>query len=162
MKGSVTWKYTWVSGVLMSKLVAAYQMDGPVCTYISVALLQGVWHLLVICVKTFLYCKQNRYFLYWCLALDAVYGISYTFSIQSTPWWHSEHMLLICCCTFYCTVGPPECSVALQATVLTDTSITVMLMWTNCEGAEPSAVMLRWLPGHNSCNVRYISSLMML
>ena len=64
-----------------------------------------------------------------------------------------------CCCKSHCTVGPPECSIALQATAVTDTSITVMLMWTNCEGAEPSTVSLSWFPEQNSCNVRYIGSL---
>ena len=68
-------------------------------------------------------------------------------------------LLYICGCTLYGTVGPLECSAALQATAMTDTSITVMLMWTNCEGAEPSTVSLSWFPEHNSCNVRYIGSL---
>ena len=67
--------------------------------------------------------------------------------------------IYICGFTFYCTVGPLECSVALQATAMTDTSITVMLMWTNCKGAEPSTLSLSWFPEHNSCNVRYVGSL---
>ena len=58
-----------------------------------------------------------------------------------------------CCCTSHCTVGPPECSIALQATAVTDTSITVMLMWTNCEGAEPSTVSLSWFPEQNSIRI---------
>ena len=67
-----------------------------------------------------------------------------------------------CCtshCTVYCTVGPPECSIALQATAVTDTSITVMLMWTNCEGVESSTVSLSWFPEQNMCNIRYIGTL---
>ena len=51
------------------------------------------------------------------------------------------------------------CSIALQATAVTDTSITVMLMWTNCEGAEPATVSLSWFPEQSMCNVRYIGSL---
>ena len=65
----------------------------------------------------------------------------------------------MCLCTSYCTVGPPECSIALQVTTVTGTSITVMLMWTNCEGAEPSTVSLSWSPEQSMCNVRYIGSL---
>ena len=61
--------------------------------------------------------------------------------------------------SLYCTVGPPECSIALQATAVTDTSITVMLMWTNCVGVEPSTVSLTWSPEQSMCNVRYIGSL---
>ena len=63
------------------------------------------------------------------------------------------------CCTVYCTAGPPECSIALQATAVTGTSVTVMLMWTKCEGAEPATVSLSWFPEQNMCNVRYIGSL---
>ena len=67
-----------------------------------------------------------------------------------------------CCCTSCCTVlyiGPPECSIALRATTVSETTITVMLMWTNCEGAEPSTVSLSWSPEQSMCNVRYIGSL---
>ena len=34
----------------------------------------------------------------------------------------------------------------MDATARSDTSITVELMWTNCEGAEPSSVFLRLSP----------------
>ena len=42
---------------------------------------------------------------------------------------------------------------------MTDTSITVMLMGTNCEGSEPSTVSLSWSPEQSMCNVRCIGSL---
>lgn len=49
-------------------------------------------------------------------------------------------------CVYYCTVGPPECSVTVDATTVTDTSITVRWMWTNCDGAEPSNISLTLFP----------------
>lgn len=45
-----------------------------------------------------------------------------------------------------CIAGPPECRLTVDATAKSDTSITVELMWTNCEGAEPSSVTLRLSP----------------
>ena len=47
---------------------------------------------------------------------------------------------------YYCSVGPLECSVSVNVTGVTSTSITVRLMWTNCAGAEPSSISLMWSP----------------
>lgn len=56
-------------------------------------------------------------------------------------------------------IGPPECSVTLNATAMTDTTITVSWMWTNCAGAEPTNISLRWSPAHNFFSVKIINSL---
>ena len=44
------------------------------------------------------------------------------------------------------TVGRPECTLTVGATAVTDTSITVEWMWTNCRGAEPSSISLMLFP----------------
>ena len=62
--------------------------------------------------------------------------------------WVSVHSFIVTAFYFvyYCTTGPPECSLTVHATAVTDTSITVMLIWTNCMGAEPSNISLRLSP----------------
>lgn len=55
------------------------------------------------------------------------------------------------------TLGPPECSITVNASAETDTGINVMWQWTNCLGAEPSRISLEWFPAHNSGNARNIS-----
>ena len=47
---------------------------------------------------------------------------------------------------FYSTVGPPECLHTLVVTAMTDTSITVSWMWTNCMNLQPPNFVLGLSP----------------
>ena len=49
-------------------------------------------------------------------------------------------------CVYFYTLGPPECTLTVNATAVTDTSITVERKWTNCGDAEPSSISLRLSP----------------
>ena len=51
---------------------------------------------------------------------------------------------LSCTLYYYCSVGLPACSVTVNVTAVTSTSITVRLVWINCAGAEPSSILLMW------------------
>lgn len=56
-----------------------------------------------------------------------------------------------------CTVGPPECSLTVNAIAETDSRILVQWMWTNCMGAEPTNISLEWVTAHNSGQANGIS-----
>ena len=43
---------------------------------------------------------------------------------------------------YFCTTGPPGCSLAMDATAKSGSCITVKLTWTNCAGTEPSNILL--------------------
>ena len=162
MTGSMTWLFS-ISNRCGDVYIGAWRSVRWLHTYVNSSfcnfklLCSPIWHL-----HSNLHqnnTEQWSIHLHWCPVLLVV-AAGYIHcrelvhdGIENTCYWY------ICGCTFYCTVGPLECSVALQATAMTDTSITVMLMWTNCEGAESSTVSLSCFPVHNSCNVRYTSSL---
>lgn len=65
-------------------------------------------------------------------------------------------LLLLFCMLL--AIGPTECSITLDTSAETKTSITVRWMWTNCMGTEPSRVSLRWSPAHSSGSAIDIST----
>ena len=61
---------------------------------------------------------------------------------------------------YYCSLGPPECSVTVCVSAETDMSVTVTFEWANCLDAQPRNVSLRWCRKEDPYNFtgRYISS----